>query len=60
MTHRIMIMGCRGIDKSTFAYELHRQTKLPLYHLAKCFFTDYWVERDYQEFLTIQQALVNQ
>ncbi|STX29206.1 DNA topology modulation protein [Legionella beliardensis] len=60
MAHRIMIMGRSGSGKSTFAYHLHQQTKLPLYHLDKYFFTDYWVERDYQEFLTIQQALVNQ
>lgn len=53
-----MIMGRSGSGKSTFAYQLHKQTKLPLYHLDKYFFTDFWVERNYQEFLGIQQSLV--
>ncbi|WP_419418753.1 DNA topology modulation protein [Legionella sp. D16C41] len=60
MPHRIMIMGRSGSGKSTFAYQLHQHTKIPLYHLDKYFFTDYWVERNYQEFLSIQQSLVNQ
>ncbi|STX51310.1 DNA topology modulation protein [Legionella busanensis] len=60
MPHRIMIMGRSGSGKSTFAYQLHQQTHLPLYHLDKYFFTDYWVERNYQEFLSIQQSFVNQ
>ena len=57
---RIMIMGRSGSGKSTFAYRLHVQTKLPLYHLDKYFFTDFWVEQDYQQFLGLQQSFVNE
>lgn len=60
MVKHIMIMGRSGSGKSTFAYQLHKHLKLPLYHLDKYFFTDFWVERDYQQFLNIQQSFVNQ
>lgn len=60
MIKRIMIMGRSGSGKSTFAYELHQKTNFPLYHLDKYFFMDYWQERNYQEFIAIQQALVEQ
>lgn len=55
-----MIMGRAGSGKSTFAYELHKQTNINLYHLDKYFFKDGWVERNYQEFISIQQSLVAQ
>nr|HAT8713833.1 DNA topology modulation protein [Legionella jordanis] len=55
-----MIMGRSGSGKSTFAYQLQQKMKLPLHHLDKYFFTDFWVERDYQQFLDIQQSLVAQ
>mgnify|MGYP003489756636 FL=1 len=57
---RIMIFGRPGSGKTTFAYELSKKLNLPLYHLDKYFFTANWVQRDYQEFLSIQQELVNQ
>ncbi len=60
MIKRIMIMGRSGSGKSTFAYELHQKTGFPLYHLDKFFFQDYWEERNYEEFIAIQQGLVDQ
>ncbi|MBA2651602.1 MAG: DNA topology modulation protein [Tatlockia sp.] len=60
MFELIMIMGRSGSGKSTFAYALHKKTNIPLYHLDKYFFKDYWIERDYKEFIKIQQELVNQ
>lgn len=56
---RIMIFGRSGSGKSTFALALHRSLHLPLYHLDKYFFEENWQERDYQEFLRIQQAIVD-
>ena len=53
-------MGRSESGKSTFAYELHQKINFPLYHLDKYFFTDYWQERHYKEFIAIQQELVNQ
>jgi len=57
---RIMIFGRPGSGKSTCAFELHQSLNLPLYHLDCYFYTKNWVERDYQEFLTIQQEIVDQ
>ncbi len=57
---RIMIFGRSGSGKSTFALWLSEQMQLPLYHLDKYFFTENWVERDYDEFMADQQALVDQ
>ena len=57
---KIMIFGSPGGGKSTFAYQLHRMTGLPLYHLDKYFFTHNWQIREYQEFLNNLQSFVNQ
>lgn len=57
---RIMIFGRSGSGKSTLASQLHKATGIPLYHLDKYFFTDHWVERNYIEFLALQQEIVNQ
>jgi adenylate kinase family enzyme len=55
---KIMIFGRPGSGKSTFALWLSNTLQLPLYHLDKYFFESDWIERDYQEFLKIQQSLV--
>jgi adenylate kinase family enzyme len=57
---QIMIFGRPGSGKSTFALKLSKNKGLPLYHLDKYFYEDNWKERDYNEFLEIQQSLVNQ
>ncbi len=57
---KIMIFGRPGSGKTTFAYALHQATKLPLHHLDQHFFKANWIERDYQEFLKIQQSIVDQ
>lgn len=55
-----MIFGRPGSGKSTFAYKLSHLTKIPLYHLDKYFFIENWIERDYQEFLTIQESFAQE
>jgi len=54
-----MIFGRPGSGKSTFTNVLHKTTGLPLHHLDKHFFTKNWIERDTQEFLKIQQSIVD-
>ena len=55
-----MIFGRPGSGKSTFANKLSKEINTPLYHLDKYFYVDNWIERDYQEFLQVQQDIVNQ
>lgn len=55
---KIMISGRPGSGKSTFAYWLHQETGIPLYHLDGYFFVENWIERDYQVFLEIQQDML--
>ncbi|CEK10548.1 GNAT family N-acetyltransferase [Legionella hackeliae] len=57
---RIMIIGKPGSGKSTFAVSLKRKLALPLFHLDKFFFEANWVERKSNEFLSIQEEIVNQ
>ena len=54
-----MIFGPPCSGKSTFANTLHKTTGLPPHHLDKHFFTKNWIERDTQEFLKIQQSIVD-
>jgi adenylate kinase family enzyme len=56
---KVMIFGRPGSGKSTFALELHKALAIPLYHLDKYFFEENWKERNYQEFLQIQQSIVD-
>lgn len=53
-----MIFGRPGSGKSTFALWLHKQTGIPLHHLDRHFYIHNWIERDYEEFLAIQQSIV--
>ena len=55
-----MIFGRPGSGKSTFAFELAEQLKIPLFHLDRYFYSHQWIERDYDEFLAIQKDLVTQ
>jgi adenylate kinase family enzyme len=55
---RIMIFGLPGSGKSTFALTLSQTLKLPLYHLDKYFYVETWVERVKEDFLNIQNTLV--
>lgn len=59
MPSKIMIFGRPGSGKSTFSDALHKQTGLPLHHIDKYYFVENWVERDRQEFLDIQQSIVD-
>lgn len=55
-----MIFGRPGSGKSTFSLALHKLTGLSLHHLDKYFFISNWIERDYEEFIHIQENMVNQ
>lgn len=64
MTHlppkRIMIFGLPGSGKSTVALHLSILLQLPLYHIDRYFFEKGWKERDKEEFMRIQHAIVEQ
>ncbi len=59
MDQRIMIFGRPGSGKSTFAFWLHNKTEIPLFYLDRYFYIRNWIERDYNEFLKIQEKMVN-
>ena len=58
--NKIMVFGLPGSGKSTFATKLAQYLNLPIFHLDKHFYVENWVERNYQEFLDIQQSFVKQ
>ena len=55
---KIMIFGRPGSGKSTFALKLGKMLNLPVEHLDRYFFIENWVERDYSDFLQIQENLL--
>jgi adenylate kinase family enzyme len=57
---KIMVFGLPGSGKSTFATKLAQCLDLPVYHLDKHFYVENWFERDYEEFLDVQQSFVDQ
>jgi len=60
MYRRIMIFGRPGSGKSTFAKALGKRLHLPVFYLDSYFFTRNWKERETEEFLQIQQSLIEQ
>lgn len=57
---RVMIIGCSGSGKSTFAKRLHQQTNLPLIHLDQHYWRPHWVEPSPAIWAEQMQALVAQ
>lgn len=55
-----MIFGRPGGGKSTFSVKLSKILAVPVHHLDKHFYIRNWIERNYEEFLAIQQNLVDQ
>lgn len=56
---RIMIFGRPGSGKTTFATWLSKFLNIPLHHLDKYFYVNNWIERDYDEFLKLQQNIID-
>lgn len=55
---KIVIFGIPGSGKSTFARYLSKKLNMPVHHLDYHFYLPNWVERDYQDFLNIQQSII--
>src|SRR3989338_1455920 len=55
---KIMVFGTPGSGKSSFAQVLSEELRLPFYQLDKYFFFENWKEKEHQEFLEIQEKLV--
>jgi adenylate kinase family enzyme len=55
---KIMIFGIPGSGKSVFANRLAKLLGISIYHLDKYFYVENWKERNYDEFLEIQQKIV--
>ena len=55
MPQRILIIGCPGSGKSTFARRLSAQTGLPIVHLDALYWLPGWVERSREDFDALLQ-----
>ena len=49
---RVLVFGSPGSGKSTFARRLSDRTGLPVIHLDQLFWTDGWVEKEEDRFLS--------
>ncbi len=47
---KILVVGCGGAGKSTFALEIGKRFALPVVHLDRLWWLPGWVERDREEF----------
>ena len=57
---RILIVGCPGAGKTTFAKRLAFETGLPLVHMDALYWSAGWVERPYDEFIDGLHAAVGE
>lgn len=57
---RIAIFGLPGSGKTTFADKLGKLLKIPVHHIDKHYFLPNWEFRYHNEFLAIQNNLVNE
>lgn len=53
---RVLIIGCPGAGKSTFAVQLAEKTGLPLVHLDRLYWCGNWEHRSREEFDILLQA----
>lgn len=58
--NRIAIIGRPGSGKSTLSLFLSEKLNIPVYHLDRYFYVANWIERDYFEFLELQQEIIDQ
>lgn len=54
---RVLVLGCCGSGKSTFATQLHQITQLPLIHLDEKYFKPNWTEPSEKEWRSIVEKL---
>ena len=47
---RVCVVGSGGAGKSTFSQKLSNKINVPVFHLDKIFWKDYWVEREKDEY----------
>lgn len=56
---RVIVIGCGGAGKSTFAQQLGEKTGLPVIHLDKLYWKPGWVETPPEEFDAILREEMN-
>lgn len=57
---KIAIIGCAGSGKTTLAFKLHKQLKLPLYHLDQYYWEPGWKRVDFDKFTNLHNGLCDQ
>jgi adenylate kinase family enzyme len=56
--NRVCVVGCGGAGKSAFAQKLGEITGLPVYYLDTYFWKPGWVQRETEEWNSIQRELL--
>lgn len=57
MMNRVLVLGCCGAGKSTFARHLHQNTGLPVIHLDQYYWKPGWKETSEEEWNALVQSL---
>lgn len=57
---KIMIIGCGGSGKSTFAVQLSKRLMIPVFHLDQLFWKPGWVETPRVEWISTLESLCRQ
>src|SRR4030095_14149138 len=57
---KIMIIGCGGSGKSTFAVSLGKRLQIPVYHLDQLYWKPGWVETPKAEWIARMETLCSQ
>jgi len=57
---RVLVMGCSGAGKSTFARRLAHRLAIPVVHLDQLFWREGWKEAPKEEFIAAVRAVVHQ
>ena len=60
MMKRIVIVGPGGAGKSTLARTLGKRLHIPVHHLDKLYWKDNWVKTPHEEWLEIQNGLMEE
>lgn len=57
---RVLVIGCMGAGKTTFALELGKRLNIPVHHLDTYFWKENWTPTPQAEFIEMQNSLMRE